>query len=688
MKIIGDYKLIKLLGKGSFGETYLTQKGNDPILLATKVLERKKMEKVSTKKYLDNEIKILKQLHHPHIVRFENLLASNSNHYLIMEYCNGGDLTGCLQKYKNLYHESTFSIDIVQYLMRQIVDAMKYIHSLKIIHRDIKLDNILLSFNNEQDKKNLNLLSASIKIIDFGLATKLEGLNLAYSVLGSPINMDPLILKKFDKAGGYKVLEGYNEKADIWSLGTVFYQLLTGEVLFLSHSMKELMKKVEEGNYVIPINKNFSKEAVSFLNCMLQYKPEDRLSINELEQHDFIVKNVNEFTQADFKQIFNKLDNKGLRINVKENKTIARIFNASGDYNENNYNYNKNNNQINNNNKVKPVMKRYIKIPSEQGYVSNGNIYQLNTESNTSNRRASMPNSNEIKKIPLFERKYPLINSYLIKENKQKELIKYLPDFNEFINFMIDNYSYKISREEASKKVLKDEEIYKNNEKGFKEMFKKFKEIWVNLKPFAIKFGCREEMPPIDLDENKSIAHFLNDDGEICKGMYIAAAYQNFIKWQNEFLDQLIEPLMQNGILHHFIKNMGKSIDVQNAKRNETLNFDKLNESFIEILFDNSKRNIFNQENNNIVDESFSMDYGDTYQKQMFFNDNNLNETILEQKMKNARNMGGNPNNNFYLMNQYENINEFDDDLNITIQDRKQEDYLKMRRMPSFTENE
>ena len=63
-------------------------------------------------------------------------------------------------------------------------------------------------------------------------------------------------------------------------------------------------------------------------------------------------------------------------------------------------------------------------------------------------------------------------------------------------------------------------------------MFKKFKEIWAKLKTFAIKFGCRDEMPPIDLDENKSIAHFLNDDGEICKGMYITAAYQNFIKWE------------------------------------------------------------------------------------------------------------------------------------------------------------
>ena len=204
---------------------------------------------------------------------------------------------------------------------------------------------------------------------------------------------------------------------------------------------------------------------------------------------------------------------------------------------------------------------------------------------------------NELKKVPDFERKYPLLTSYLIKENKEKDLIKYLPEFNEFINFMIDNYSYKISREEASKKLLKEEEIYKNNVRGFKDMFNKFKEIWPHLKKYAVKFGCKDDMPPIDLDENKSLAHFLNDDGELCKGMYIASAYQNFITWQNNFLDKLIEPLMQNGILHHFIKNMGKSIDVQNAKKNETLNFDKANESLIEIIFDCSKRNIFTGDN-------------------------------------------------------------------------------------------
>ena len=206
----------------------------------------------------------------------------------------------------------------------------------------------------------------------------------------------------------------------------------------------------------------------------------------------------------------------------------------------------------------------------------------------------------ELKRVPEFERKYPLLTSYLINENPQKDLIKYLPEFNDFVNYMIDNYSYKISREEASKKKIKDEEIYKSKDKVFKDMFNKFKKIWQHLKPYATKFGCRDEMDEINLDEELPLANFLNDDGEIGKGMYIAAAYQNFITWQNKFLDELIEPLRQNGILHHFIKNMGKSIDVQNAKKNETLNFDKVNESFIEIIFDGTKRNIFTEKDDQI----------------------------------------------------------------------------------------
>ena len=169
----------------------------------------------------------------------------------------------------------------------------------------------------------------------------------------------------------------------------------------------------------------------------------------------------------------------------------------------------------------------------------------------------------------------------MVSKRNLKDLFANFSEFNDFCNFMINNYSYKVSRDEASNKLIKDEENYKNNQIGFKDMFNKFKNIWKVMKPYATKYEGKDDMPEIDLDENKSLAHFLNDNGELCKGMYIAAAYQKFINWQNVFLDRLIEPLRQSGILHYFVKNMKKKIDIQKAKKNEVLNFDKINELFM-----------------------------------------------------------------------------------------------------------
>ena len=160
----------------------------------------------------------------------------------------------------------------------------------------------------------------------------------------------------------------------------------------------------------------------------------------------------------------------------------------------------------------------------------------------------------EAKKANLFEESYPLTSAYIDEKNPEKFLIKYLPDFNEFCNFMIDHYSYQISREEASNRLIKDEDIY--NDKNFKDKFNKFKKNWKELKVYETKFACGEEMPVIDLKDDTPLAYFLNDKGEIGKGMYIASAYDNFIQWQNAFLDNLIESLKENGILHHYVKNM------------------------------------------------------------------------------------------------------------------------------------
>ena len=288
MKImIDDLTLLKCLGKGSYGEVFLTQKQGKNQLFATKKMDRKYADQPHVSKYLKNEIAILKELNHPNIVKLEDVKVTQNHYYLVMEFCNGGALSECLKKYQEKYGRP-FSEEIVQYLMRQIIDAMRYIHRRHIIHRDLKLDNILVNFNSEADRQNLNMMKAIVKIIDFGFATHIGNTNLVYSTLGSPINMDPHILKKMterEKGIDNGQVVGYDEKADIWSLGTLCYEMLIGQSAFNSKTMEELVKKVESGSYNIPTN--LSKEVVSFLNGMLQYNAQKRLSANELARHHF-----------------------------------------------------------------------------------------------------------------------------------------------------------------------------------------------------------------------------------------------------------------------------------------------------------------------------------------------------------------------------------------------------------------
>ena len=322
--LLDDYTLTKFLGKGTFGEVYLTTKKGSDCLYATKRMEVKFVEDPKFIKYFKNEISILRKLSHKNIIKLEDLKKTSNHYYVIMEYCNGGTLTECLDKYKNIYHRP-FTEEIVQHIMLQVVSAINYIHDLKIIHRDLKLDNILVKFDNEIDKNQMNLLKAEVKIIDFGFAAYKDQTGLLKTAIGSPLNMDPLILNKFNSGGKLNKELGYDEKADIWSLGTLCYQMLIGDSAFNAFNMKELVLKIEEGTYKIPTN--LSKEVVSFLIAMLQYKPENRKSASELIKHAFLVKNVNDFTHINMKQVSNKVYNGQLTINIKENKTICNIFN-------------------------------------------------------------------------------------------------------------------------------------------------------------------------------------------------------------------------------------------------------------------------------------------------------------------------------------------------------------------------
>jgi serine/threonine protein kinase len=318
--IVDNLTLEKCLGKGAFGEVYLTSRKGDDKKYATKKIDREEVEKGEGIKYLKNEIIILQYLRHPNIVRFEEVKKTKKHYYIVMEFCNGGELSKALEKYIEKYGKP-FSEEIVQHLMRQIIDAFKFMHARKIIHRDVKLDNILLNYETEEDKKNLNLMKAQVKIIDFGFSCKIDKSGLQFTALGSPINMDPIILKKLNASSKKERQLGYNQKADIWSLGTICYEMLIGKSAFDADDMEDLVNKIENGSYNVPTN--LSHEVVSFLNGMLQYEGNNRLTADQLSRHAFLTKNVKDFTPLSLNKTNKVMNTKKL------NQSIWAIFGAN-----------------------------------------------------------------------------------------------------------------------------------------------------------------------------------------------------------------------------------------------------------------------------------------------------------------------------------------------------------------------
>ena len=315
--VVDDLLLLKVIGKGNYGEVFLTQKKGRPEYYATKKMNRVAFEQPENKKRLLYEIQILSHLNHPNIIKYCGLKKTINHWYLITEFCNGGSLLDNLKKYMSTYGKP-FPEVIVQYLMKQIVGAIQYLHFNKIIHRDLKLDNILVNFPSDYDKNSLNMMNCTIKIIDFGFATLLNG-PLTYTALGTPTNMDPTILENI-KTGIPNA--GYNKKADIWSLGTLCYEMVVGTKPFSGSSMEELFQKVKKGKYSLPLT--LSKELVDFINKMLQQDPNQRLNANQLLYHEFLVKSPNQFQPIDTIDIQGSLGPGGV-INMKSINSQPKI---------------------------------------------------------------------------------------------------------------------------------------------------------------------------------------------------------------------------------------------------------------------------------------------------------------------------------------------------------------------------
>ena len=353
MQTIGDLTLTKYLDKGGFAEIFLSKKQGFKDIVATKRLDQNNLNKnPKLKKYLENEIDILNQLRHPNIIRIYEVIRKPDYIYIVMEYCDGGSLHNCLYSYIKKY-KKPFTEEIVQYLMKQILSGLKCIHDHKIIHRDLKLGNILIRYNSENDKNNENIFAGQVKIIDFNASTR-PGTDLAKTAIGTPINMAPSVIDNFI---GNRDL--YDEKVDIWSLGTLCYEMLFGKPLF-DGSGYQIINKIKNSDINIP--KTISPEAYSFLLCMLQKESEKRYSVDDLLRHEFITKNLNKtnynnnynpnnnnYTNSQNHNNYNNTNHNPNNVNYSQNNVNYNPNNKTN-YNHNQTNYNHNNGNYNNNN--------------------------------------------------------------------------------------------------------------------------------------------------------------------------------------------------------------------------------------------------------------------------------------------------------------------------------------------------
>ncbi|MGB3340114.1 MAG: UvrD-helicase domain-containing protein [bacterium] len=221
LKKLGKYEIIDWLGGGRFGDVFLA---HDTILDKNFALKISRMRKDEIT-MLKDEARLLASLDHPNIVRFYNIDFIENKFVLVMEFVKGNTL-------RDIISDEGIGLERTVGIMAQILDAIHYAHTSGVMHRDLKPENILLI---EKREKNF------VKVTDFGLARFVRTGSLSASTAGTPIYMAP------------EVWQGkYTEKSDIWSIGVILYEMLTGTPPFLADSLDSLRKKIGKTNYLLP----------------------------------------------------------------------------------------------------------------------------------------------------------------------------------------------------------------------------------------------------------------------------------------------------------------------------------------------------------------------------------------------------------------------------------------------------
>ncbi|XP_015240116.1 PREDICTED: serine/threonine-protein kinase ULK1-like isoform X2 [Cyprinodon variegatus] len=271
METVGKFEFSRkdLIGHGAFAVVFKGRHREKPDLeVAVKCINKKNLAKSQT--LLGKEIKILKELKHENIVALLDFQETASSVYLVMEYCNGGDLADYL------HSKGTLSEDTIRVFLQQIAGAMKVLQTKGIIHRDLKPQNILLSYPSGRKSHSNN---TCIKIADFGFARHLQNNMMAATLCGSPMYMAPEVIMS----------QNYDAKADLWSIGTIVFQCLTGKAPFQASSPQDLRQFYEKNKNLSPnIPRETSSHLRNLLLGLLQRNHKDRMDFDEFFTHPFL----------------------------------------------------------------------------------------------------------------------------------------------------------------------------------------------------------------------------------------------------------------------------------------------------------------------------------------------------------------------------------------------------------------
>ncbi|XP_072575807.1 serine/threonine-protein kinase Nek1 isoform X18 [Vulpes vulpes] len=262
------YVRLQKIGEGSFGKAILVKSTEDDRQYVIKEINISRMSN-KEREESRREVAVLANMKHPNIVQYRESFEENGSLYIVMDYCEGGDLFKRINAQKGILFQEDQILD----WFVQICLALKHVHDRKILHRDIKSQNIFLTKD------------GTVQLGDFGIARVLNStVELARTCIGTPYYLSPEICEN----------KPYNNKSDIWALGCVLYEMCTLKHAFEAGNMKNLVLKIISGSFP-PVSLHYSYDLRNLLSQLFKRNPRDRPSVNSILEKGFIAKRIEKF---------------------------------------------------------------------------------------------------------------------------------------------------------------------------------------------------------------------------------------------------------------------------------------------------------------------------------------------------------------------------------------------------------